>query len=57
MRKNMKRTTWARLTDKEQVIRDFACGDKKGKISLFRITGISEPLARPCGGGRAPLRG
>lgn len=45
-RKDMARSTWARVQSKKQIIRDFSCGDHKGKISLLKIMEINGQLKR-----------
>ena len=44
--RDMKRSAWTRIRSKQQIIRDFACGQYIGKISLLKILEISEPLKR-----------
>ena len=46
VKKDMARSAWTRILSKKQIFRDFAHGEEKGKISLLKITEISEPLRR-----------
>ena len=50
-RKDMQRSTWTRVREKQQIIRDFACGEKQGKISLLKILDLTAPMKRRLGGG------
>ena len=45
-KKDMMRSAWTRVRSKKQIIRDFACGERKGKISLLKILELSEPFVR-----------
>ena len=42
--KDMNRSNWSRVRSKQQLIRTFTRGDQRGKISLLKITEITEPL-------------
>lgn len=44
--KDMERSTWTRVTEKKQIIRDFACRGHRGKISLLRIDAVTAPMLR-----------
>ncbi len=44
--KDMSRSTWTRVSSKKQIIRDFAYGEQKGKISLLKILEINGQLKR-----------
>ena len=45
-RRDMERSAWTRVLAKKQIIRDFVCGEHRGKISLLKILKISEPFRR-----------
>ena len=36
-RRDMERSAWTRVLAKKQIIRDFVCGEHRGKISLLKI--------------------
>lgn len=55
--RDMERRAWTRLTAKKQIIRDFACGDRRGKISLMKILAVSEPFRRRVDGRDTVLAG
>ena len=45
-KKDMLRSAWTRVRSKKQIIREFACGEHKGKISLLKILELSGPFVR-----------
>ncbi|MBQ7603439.1 MAG: DUF402 domain-containing protein [Clostridia bacterium] len=47
--RDMERSGWTRVLSKKQIIKDFSCGEKNGKISLLKILEIREPLKKKCG--------
>ena len=47
--KDMLRSSWTRVTSRKQMIRDYACGEYKGKISLLKILELSSPFKRSYG--------
>jgi predicted RNA-binding protein associated with RNAse of E/G family len=42
--KTMRRDEWSRILKKKVIIREFAYGNVKGKVSLLKIHKVSEPL-------------
>lgn len=42
----MERSAWTRVLSKKQIIRDFALGERRGKISLLKILALTEPMMR-----------
>ncbi len=44
--RDMERSTWTRVLSKKQIIRDFALGERRGKISLLKILALTEPMMR-----------
>ena len=42
--KTMRRDEWSRVLEKKVIIKEFAYGDFKGKISLLKILKVREPL-------------
>ena len=47
--KDMLRSRWTRVIARKQLIRDFARGEYKGKISLLKILELSSPFKRSYG--------
>ena len=45
-KKDMLRSTWTRVTSKKQIIRDYTCGECRGKVSLLKILEINGALKR-----------
>ena len=45
-KKDMLRSAWTRVRSKKQIIREFACEEHKGKISLLKILELSGPFVR-----------
>ena len=44
--RDMERSAWTRVLSKKQIIRDFALGERRGKISLLKILALTEPMMR-----------
>ena len=44
--RDMARSAWTRIRSKQQIIRDYAWGEYRGKISLLKILEITAPLIR-----------
>ena len=44
--RDMARSAWTRIRSKQQIIRDFAWGEYRGKVSLLKILDITAPLIR-----------
>ena len=42
--KTMRRDEWSRILKKKVIIKEFAYGNVKGKVSLLKILKVSEPL-------------
>ena len=45
-KKDMSRSAWTRVLCKKQIVRDFARGERRGKISLLKILEIREAFRR-----------
>ena len=45
-KKDMLRSTWTRVTSKQQIIREFDRDERKGKVSLLKILEINGSLKR-----------
>lgn len=44
--RDMKRSDWTRILQKEQIIEDFSCEGKEGKISLLKILKCTEAMSK-----------
>lgn len=43
--RDMRRTAWRRVKQKEQIILPCSCGNVQGKVSLLKIREVSEPFS------------
>lgn len=53
--RDMRRTAWRRVKQKEQIILPCSCGNVQGKVSLLKIREISEPFSAVFNGERIVL--
>ena len=53
--RDMRRTAWRRVKQKEQIILPCSCGNVQGKVSLLKIREVSEPFSAVFNGERIML--
>lgn len=53
--RDMRRTAWRRVKQKEQIILPCSCGNVQGKVSLLKIREVSEPFSAVFNGERIVL--